>query len=469
MGQTMADRIESARRRRFVGRTAELSRLEGMLRSPEPGVVFVSGPSGVGKSTLLRRFAERAAASGAAVTLLDARDIPPTADAMAFRLSRATAATTAGRPVVIVDTYELLTEVDAAFRDEIAPTLPADTLLVIGGQYPPGAGWRTDPGWSDLLVSLRLPNLGDADSSAYLSARGIPVDAHAAAIEFTHGHPLALALVGEVLQEHGSFVAGRSADVIEVLLGSLIQHTPTVAHRRALEASAQVRFVTEPLLAALIEVPDAADHFGWLRSRPFVESGLSGLYLHDLARTVLSTDLRWRHPELYVQMHARAREFYLSRLDSPDPVVQAGLLLDLMYLHTDLRRSCSHRISRPVCAWIGRPRTTEAPWSSWCAGTRGRCRPRSPRAGGTTRPRPGRSSGTAVATWSARSASSGSRVPAPIRRRVRRRTGFPRIPRWMPLGCNCGRCRPSGRGSGSPWSGSGSPATTINPSRRVRR
>ena len=160
MGQTMADRIESARRRRFVGRTAELSRLEGMLRSPEPGVVFVSGPSGVGKSTLLRRFAERAAASGAAVTLLDARDIPPTADAMAFRLSRATAATTAGRPVVIVDTYELLTEVDAAFRNEIAPTLPADTLIVIGGQYPPGAGWRTDPGWSDLLVSMRLPNLG---------------------------------------------------------------------------------------------------------------------------------------------------------------------------------------------------------------------------------------------------------------------------------------------------------------------
>lgn len=338
MGQTMADRIESARRRRFVGRTAELARLEGMLHSPEPGVLFVSGPSGVGKSTLLRRFAERAAESGAAVTLLDARDIPPTADAMAFRLSRAAAATPAGRPVVIVDTYELLTEVDAAFRNEIAPTLPADTLIVIGGQYPPGAGWRTDPGWSDLLVSLRLPNLGDADSSAYLSTRGIPVDAHAAAIEFTHGHPLALALVGEVLQEHGSFVADRSADVIGVLLGSLIQHTPTVAHRRALEASAQVRFVTEPLLAALIEVPDAADHFGWLRLQPFVESGLSGLYLHDLARTVLSTDLRWRHPELYVQMHARAREYYLSRLDSPDPMVQAGLLLDLMYLHTDLRK-----------------------------------------------------------------------------------------------------------------------------------
>lgn len=338
MGQTMADRVESARRRRFVGREGELARLEGLLRSPDPGIVFVSGPSGVGKSTLLRRFAERATESGARVTLLDARDVPPTAEAVALRLGGAAAATTAGRPVIIVDTYELLAEVDPVLREQIAPTLPADALLVIGGQHPPAAGWRTDPGWSELLVSLRLPNLSEADSAAYLTARDVPAAAHPAAIEFTHGHPLALALVAEVLRERGSFVPDRSADVIGVLVGSLVRHTPSATHRRALEAAAQVRFVTEPLLAALIEVPDAAEHFDWLRAQPFVESGPSGLYLHDLARTVLSTDLRWRHPELSVRMHARAREYYLARLDSPDPMTQAGLLLDLMYLHTDLRR-----------------------------------------------------------------------------------------------------------------------------------
>lgn len=341
MVRTMADRIESVRRRRFVGRVAEFARLDSLLRSPDPAVAVISGPSGVGKSTLLRRFAETAADAGATVTLVDARDIPPTAAALAARLSRVGrvgADAGSGRPVVVIDTYELLADVDTTFRNEIAPGLPEDTLIVLGGQHPPGPGWRTDPGWSELLVSIRLPNLSDHEAAAYLAGRGVPTESHAAAIAFTHGHPLALALVGEVLSEQGSFTPDGSADVIGVLLASLVRHAPTVVHRRALEASAQVRFVTETLLATLIDVADAAEHFDWLRARPFVETGPSGLYLHDLARTVLSTDLRWRHPELFAKMHDRARAHYLARLDSSDPAVQAAVLQDLMYLHTDLRR-----------------------------------------------------------------------------------------------------------------------------------
>lgn len=114
-----------------------------------------SPASGVGKSTLLRRFAERATESGAQVTLLDARDVPdrrgrrPPAGRGGRRDKRGPAgdhrghlrAAGRGRP-------------GAARTDR--PTLPADALLVIGGQHPPAAGWRTDPGWSELLVRVRL-------------------------------------------------------------------------------------------------------------------------------------------------------------------------------------------------------------------------------------------------------------------------------------------------------------------------
>jgi len=216
--------------------------------------------------------------------------------------------------------------------------LPADTLLIIAGQRPPSAGWRTDPGWADLIRVINLQNLSRSECHAYLSGRGVQESLHDTAVDFTHGHPLALALVGEVLKDHGTFAPDQSADVIGELLGTLVRDAPTPAHRQALEASAQVRVVTEPLLAALLDVPDAADLFGWMRGLPFVDPGPLGLHLHDLARNVLASDLQWRHPDRYVDVHTRARLHYLARLENADPATHAGVLMDLMYLHTDLRQ-----------------------------------------------------------------------------------------------------------------------------------
>lgn len=341
MGPRMADRISEARRRGFVGRVAELELFSSLIRSTDPmvAVVFVHGPAGVGKSTLMRRVAVLCKESGVAVLHIDARDLPPTIDALQFRLGPVlTDEPAPARTVILLDTYELLADLDSLLRNEIAPNLPADALLIIAGQHPPSAGWRTDPGWTDLLRVINLQNLSRTECGAYLSGRGIDESLHSGAIDFTHGHPLALALVGEVIKERGSFAPRHSADVITELVGTLVRAAPTPAHRRALEAAAQVRVITEPLLAALLDVPDAADLFEWMRTLPFVDPGPQGLYLHDLARTVLASDLQWRHPERYVDLHTHAREHYLARLEGADPLAQAAGLMDLMYLHTDLRR-----------------------------------------------------------------------------------------------------------------------------------
>ncbi|HEU4656653.1 MAG TPA: aminotransferase class V-fold PLP-dependent enzyme, partial [Capillimicrobium sp.] len=63
---TLASRLEAARRRRFVGRRAELELVREALASDDPpwAVLFVHGPGGVGKSTLLTRIAEEARAAG---------------------------------------------------------------------------------------------------------------------------------------------------------------------------------------------------------------------------------------------------------------------------------------------------------------------------------------------------------------------------------------------------------------------
>ena len=341
MAPRMADRIAAARRRGFVGRVAELELFSTLIASHDPmvAVLFVHGPAGVGKSTLLRRFGALCTETGVDVLAIDARDTPPTVDALRHRLAPLLAdESPRPRTVVLLDTYELLAESDARIREEIAPQLPADTLLIVAGQRPPSAGWRTDPGWADLIRVINLQNLSRSECHAYLSGRGVQESLHDTAVDFTHGHPLALALVGEVLKDHGVFAPDRSADVIGELLGTLLRDAPTPAHRQALEASAQVRVVTEPLLAALLDLPDAADLFGWMRGLPFVDPGPLGLYLHDLARNVLASDLRWRHPDRWIDVHTRARLHYLARLDGADPAGHANVLMDLMYLHTDLRQ-----------------------------------------------------------------------------------------------------------------------------------
>ena len=344
MAPRMADRIAAARRRGFVGRVAELELFSALIGSPEPmvAVLFVHGPAGVGKSTLLRRFGALCAEAGVEVLAIDVRDTPPTVDALRYRLAPLLS-DDGHRPrtVVLLDTYELLADSDARIREEIAPQLPADTLLIIAGQRPPSAGWRTDPGWADLIRVINLQNLSRGECQAYLSGRGVQESLHDSAVDFTHGHPLALALVGEVLKDRGTFAPDQSADVIGELLGTLVRDAPTPAHRLALEASAQVRVVTEPLLAALLGVPDAAELFGWMRGLPFVDPGPLGLYLHDLARNVLASDLRWRHPDRYVDVHTRARLYYLEyldRLQDTDPVTHTGVLMDLMYMNTELRQ-----------------------------------------------------------------------------------------------------------------------------------
>ncbi|WP_326683232.1 AAA family ATPase [Streptomyces microflavus] len=72
--------MKESRGHRFIGRTGEQGILRGAARSAArglPRVVLVSGPAGMGKTTLVEQFAERAAEE---FTLLRAWDLPPRTD-----------------------------------------------------------------------------------------------------------------------------------------------------------------------------------------------------------------------------------------------------------------------------------------------------------------------------------------------------------------------------------------------------
>ncbi len=93
----------------------------------------------------------------------------------------------------------MLAPLDGWLRESFLPQLPAQSIVVIAGRQAPGAAWRTDPGWSDLVRIVSLRNLPPDDSRAYLRVRAVPAAGHESALAFTHGHPLALALVADLL------------------------------------------------------------------------------------------------------------------------------------------------------------------------------------------------------------------------------------------------------------------------------
>jgi len=361
MSTRLADRLSAVRRRYFVGRAAERALFQAALAAPELPflVLYICGPGGVGKTALLREFVALAGEADIAACAVDARDFEPTPDAFltALRLALgvgpaeaspasgvaavsgtvAVLAAREGRTVILVDTCERLAPLDNWLRDVFLPQLPADVLVVLAGRNPLSPAWRSDPGWQTLVRVVPLRNLSPDESRRYLSQRNVPAGQQQAVMDFTHGHPLALSLVADTFAQREAVVfrPEDAPDIIKTLLEQFVQKAPGPAHRAALEACAQVRTLSESLLAAMLNLPDPHELFDWLRELSFIEAGPLGLFLHDLAREALVADLRWRHPDWYRELHCRARAFYVGRLGATDRANQQHLLFDLVFLHRD--------------------------------------------------------------------------------------------------------------------------------------
>jgi hypothetical protein len=344
--QKLGDIVSERALAHFAGRERELSTLLGLFEKAGPLVVHVHGVAGIGKSSLLQAFVARARAQGIRVVRIDCRTVEPTARGLLAELSDALGTplpsvedaalrlASFGEPVAIVlDTYEVFVLLDAWIRQVFVPSLPVNARLAVASRNPPSPAWRTTPGWQGLFRNLPIDPLPERDALHYLASSGIPADVAQRINAVAHGHPLALSMSASIALSAGTSIEETGLhQVIDELSRTYLEAVPDAITKQALEASAVIRCVTEPLLHALI--PDVAprDTMERLGALPFVDPGREGLFIHEAVRGAIASSLAARDPDTYRQYRRSAWAYLQNRLQHAERTEPWRYTADLLFL-----------------------------------------------------------------------------------------------------------------------------------------
>jgi hypothetical protein len=276
---TLRERVADRDARSFVGRGAELAVFERVLGGDDPArVVFVHGPGGIGKSTLLREVVRRARRRGYDAVWVDGREVAPFPQQIE---SMVAGIVDAGPAIVVFDSYELMSSLDASLRDVVVPDLSDETIVVFASRRPPARGWF-EGGWATLVRTLPVGPLDRPDAVRLATSHGADAGDVADLVDRSHGSPLALVAGAQ------SGPDGSVAVLAERLLGDEVD----AGRSRTLGVAALARLTTPEMLADVLGDGDPQDSFKWLASRSFTEPLANGVALHGLVADAVRARLR---------------------------------------------------------------------------------------------------------------------------------------------------------------------------------
>ena len=330
--RTLAARLADRDRSRFTGRAGELAFLERCLDDADPAasVVLITGPGGIGKSTLLREAARRARDRDISVVAIDGRELGPAPEMLEAALRDAARHT---RPLVLLDSYERMTALGPYLRRELLPGLPDQALVVIAGRGTPDPGWFTG-GWESVTARLDLDVLGPRDAQRLLAAYGLDDARVPDIVDWAAGSPLALALAADAALADADWNAATGPDrpdIIKSLLHRLVETELHDIRPSALGIAVVARTTTRELVRGVLPDEDAETGYRQLSGLTVTEPLGDGFTMHELVRKALLADLRQRNPELERDLRRRIVDYLYARAKAGEPL----LLIDLVHLVED--------------------------------------------------------------------------------------------------------------------------------------
>jgi energy-coupling factor transporter ATP-binding protein EcfA2 len=344
----LKDILQQQRKKNFVGRQKELDFFSDLLKEHEPSIhlLYIHGPGGQGKTTLLKQFADLCKESSALFIQLDCRYIESHPDSFKQYFQSASSFAN-GKDVIqiieehkrkvflLIDTYEKLKPLDDWLRMDFLPELPENVITVIAGRSTLSTSWKTDPGWHSITKVFSLKELSNEESTQLLSRRNIPSTQIKRIVDYTHGNALALSIVADMFDQRkeSHFDPLDSPDIMKALLEQFVQEVPSPAHKAALELCSLLYVTTEKIIEEVLGPQMAHDLFNWLTTLTIIEKGPAGIYLHDIARDAVATELHWRNPEWYRHLHIKAQQYFSSRVLKSTGERQRELIFNLIFLH----------------------------------------------------------------------------------------------------------------------------------------
>ena len=293
---TIADLIRQGRRTTLAGRDAELRLLRQVTAPGGPVVVYVHGPAGIGKTTLVSALDACLEDEGVRRLHVAAGAVEPTPAAILTALGRvidrpvqtvaelaATLANLKNVTVIMVDDVDTWRLAASWLRAELLPALPASTRVVLAGTTPPPPAWSTEYG--QYFLDIKLGALPRPESDAAVGAAGLSAEVAERIWRLSAGHPLGLRMAIHAART-GSLGTERDAGK---LASAILHAIGDNDLRRAVEACAIVRRGDRALMSAILETqePISYELLRAVEALPFAARDTEGIYIAEPVRRAI--------------------------------------------------------------------------------------------------------------------------------------------------------------------------------------